>query len=115
MLSISIFFQKLSLLKNRQVRQLFYSFKSEKHFDKNPKVYCLTPSKRIFPYGVPKMNIYQNTNIIISVVPPGGFYNVERKPNDLRIDKNLNYGFAVRFVFKMVNLSCICVFKHFKL
>ena len=45
------------------------------------------------------MNIYQNTNIIISVVPPGGFYNVERKPNDLRIDKNLNYGFAVRFVF----------------
>ena len=61
------------------------------------------------------MNIYQNTNIIISVVPPGGFYNVERKPNDLRIDKNLNYGFAVRFVFKMVNLSCICVFKHFKL
>ena len=52
------------------------------------------------------MSIYQNTNIIISVVPPGGFYNVERKPNDLRIDKNLNYGFAVRLVFKMINLSC---------
>ena len=58
------------------------------------------------------MNIYQNTNIIISVVPPGGFYNVERKPNDLRIDKNLNYGFAVRFVFGSVrSTGChkVCV------
>ena len=54
---------------------------------------------------MPKINIYQNTDIIISVVPPGGFYTVERKPNDLRIDKNLNYGFAVRFVFKSIILS----------
>lgn len=70
-------------------------------------MYCFTLSKRIFPYGVPKINIYQNTNIIISVVPPGGFYTVERKPNDLRIDKNLNYGFAVRFVFKSIILLLI--------
>ena len=40
-------------------------------------------------------------------MPPGGFYTVDRKPNDLRIDKNLNYGFAVRFVFKKIILSLI--------
>lgn len=51
-----------------------------------------------FPYGVPKLNIYHNTNVFISVVPPGGFYSVDRKPNDLKIDKNLSYGFTVRFV-----------------
>ena len=81
-----------------QRRQLFDLFLTEKHFDKNPKVYCLRPSKMSFPYGVPKINIYHNTNVYISVIPPGGFYNVERKPNDLRIDKNLSYGFKVRFV-----------------
>lgn len=51
-----------------------------------------------FPYGVPKLNIYHNTSVFISVVPPGGFYSVDRKPNDLKIDKNLSYGFTVRFV-----------------
>ena len=51
-----------------------------------------------FPYGVPKINVYHKTNIYISVIPPGGFYSVERKPNDLRIDKVMSYGFKVRFV-----------------
>ena len=71
---------------------------TEKHLDKNPKVYCLNPSKMSFPYGVPKINIFHTTNVYISVISPGGFYTVERKPNDLRIDKNLSYGFTVRLV-----------------
>ena len=61
-----------------------------------------------FPYGVPKLNIYHNTDVYISVVPPGGFYTVERKPNDLRIEKNRSYGFTVRFVL-LVNLS-LCIY-----
>ena len=85
---------------------------TEKHFDKNPKVYCLRPSKIAFPYGVPKLNIFHNTDVYISVVPPGGFYSVERKPNDLRIEKNHSYGFKVRFVL-LVKLYNILWVKHF--
>ena len=82
------------------------NFLSEKHFDKNPKVFCLTPSEKHYPYGVPKLNIYHNTNVYITVVPPGGFYSVERKPNDIRIDKKLSSSFTIRFElsFKLIEL-----------
>ena len=82
------------------------NFLSEKHFDKNPKVFCLTPSEKHYPYGVPKLNIYHNTNVYITIVPPGGFYSVERKPNDIRIDKKLSSSFTIRFElsFKLIEL-----------
>ena len=41
---------------------------------------------------------------MLTVIPPGGFYTIARKSNELEIEKESNYGYSITYgVFKKFN------------
>ena len=53
--------------------------------------------KDYFPFGIQKLKIFQKSGFIITVIPPGGYYTIARKPNRMIIEKDWTYGYIISF------------------
>ena len=60
--------------------------------------------KEIFPYGISKLKIFQKSFIELVIIPPGGFYTIVRRANELEIEKEFSYGYTLNYgIFMKLN------------
>ena len=61
-----------------------------------------------FPFGIVRMKIYHRSNLILIVIPPGGFYTTARMPNVMEIEKLFSYSYSLTYgIFKKFNKNNI--------
>ena len=46
--------------------------------------------KEEFPFGIHKINIYHKSYLQIMMIPPGGFFTLARKINQVEIEKDFS-------------------------
>ena len=64
----------------------------------------------IFPYGIQKIKIFHKSRFLLTIIPPGGFYSIARKSNELEIEKDSTYGYSITYgifeKFNKNNVTC---------
>ena len=64
--------------------------------------------KDAFPFGIQKIKIYHKSRFLLTVIPPGGFYTIARKSNELEIERDNSYGYSITYgIFKKFNKNNI--------
>ena len=64
--------------------------------------------KDAFPFGIQKIKIYHRSRFLLTVIPPGGFYTIARKSNELEIERDNSYGYSITYgIFKKFNKNNI--------
>ena len=53
--------------------------------------------KEEFPFGIHKINIYHKSYLQIMMIPPGGFFTLARKINQVEIEKDFSYGYTLTY------------------
>ena len=64
--------------------------------------------KDAYPFGIQKIKIYHKSRFLLTIIPPGGFYTIARKSNELEIEKDKSYGYSITYgVFRKFNKNNI--------
>ena len=57
-----------------------------------------------FPFGINRMQIHHNSTLVLVMIPPGGFFSLERKNNMVDVEKKFSYGYTLTYgIFKKFN------------
>ena len=66
--------------------------------------------KDAYPFGIQKIEIFHKSRFMLTIIPPGGFYTIARKSNELEIEKDNSYGYSITYgffkKFNKNNITC---------
>ena len=63
-------------------------------------IFCFDLTVRVFPYGIERLYVYTQQNLVFFIISPGNFYNSERK----------KMSFTLKKVLPTVTRFFICIF-----
>ena len=73
------------------------------------KCYCLAINKENFPYGVQGFYIYPKIEIAVLIVPPGRFYDYNRKLSSFELELNHTHQYVIQYgIYKLLNAHNPC-------